>query len=300
MNKSLLLYGLTASLLAAASSADDAPLQLASLGSDSHTGHTTAATPWRVLNPRKLELKSAAALIIDRYGNEVYAKQADTPMPIASITKLMTAMVILDAQLPLKERITITRDDRDRIRNTGSRLGFGATLTRKELLQLMLMASENRAASALARAWPGGKHAFVKAMNLKAFSLGMRDSRFAGPSGLNAGNVAPARDLVKLVRAALQYPLIHEATTTRSISVFPYKRRGPLHYHNTNRLLRNANWEIQLSKTGYINEAGRCLTMQAEIADQPLTIVLLNSYGKLTPIGDSNRIRKWIEGGLEG
>ncbi len=300
MKKHLLMCGLTASLLAAASSAGDAPLQLASLGSDTRSGQATASSPWQVLKPQKLKLKSAAALIMDRHGNEVYAKQADAPMPIASITKLMTAMVILDAELPLEERITITRDDRDRIRNSGSRLGFGATLTRKELLRLMLMASENRAASALARTWPGGKQAFVKTMNLKAFSLGMHDSRFAGPSGLHAGNVASARDLVKLVRAALQYPLVHEATTTHSISVFPYKRRGPLHYHNTNRLLRNANWEIQLSKTGYINEAGRCLTMQAEIADQPLTIVLLNSYGKLTPIGDSNRIRKWIEGGLDG
>jgi D-alanyl-D-alanine endopeptidase (penicillin-binding protein 7) len=295
LNKTLLLFGLTASLFAALGSAADDALQLASLEPD-----TTAASEWQALNPRKLQLKSAAALVVDRHGNEVYAKQADTPVPIASITKLMTAMVILDAEQPLKERITITRDDRDRLRNTGSRLGYGATLTRKELMQLMLMASENRAASALARAWPGGKRAFVKAMNLKAYSLDMHDSRFAGPSGLDAGNVASPRDLVKLVRAASQYPLIHEATTTRSISVRPYKGRGLLTFRNTNRLLRNAHWEIQLSKTGYIREAGRCLTMQAEIADEPLTIVLLNSYGRLTPIGDSNRIRKWIQNGLEG
>ncbi len=300
MKKRLLLCSLLTSLCTAANSAGDAPQQLASLGPDTQPGHYAAASPWQALNPRKLQLKSAAALVVDRHGNEVYAKQMDTPMPIASITKLMTAMVILDAELPLQERIRITRNDRDRIRNTGSRLNYGATLTREELLRVMLMASENRAASAFARTWPGGKQAFVKAMNLKAFALGMHDSHFAGPSGLDAGNIASARDLVKLVRAAREYPLIHEATTTRSLSVSPYKGRGKLTFRNTNRLLRNENWEIQLSKTGYISEAGRCLTMQAEIADHPLTIILLNSYGKLTPIGDSNRIRKWIEGGLEG
>jgi len=300
MKKRLLLCGLTASLFAVAGSAADAPpLNLASLNSDTRPDAYAAASPWAALNPRKLQLKSASALVVDRHGNEVYAKQADTPMPIASITKLMTAMVILDAELPLQERITITRNDRDRIRNTGSRLGFGATLTRGELLRLMLMASENRAASALARTWPGGKQEFVKAMNLKAFSLGMHDSRFTGPSGLDAGNIASARDLAKLVRTAREYPLIHKATTTRSISVKPWKGRGELTFRNTNRLLRNGNWEIQLSKTGYISEAGRCLTMQAEIADQPLTIILLNSYGKLSPMGDSNRIRKWIQGGIE-
>jgi D-alanyl-D-alanine endopeptidase (penicillin-binding protein 7) len=298
--KRLLLCGLTASLFAVAGSAADAPLNLASLNPDTRTEAYAATSPWEALNPRKLQLRSASALVVDRQGNEVYAKQADTPMPIASITKLMTAMVILDAELPLQERITITRNDRDRIRNTGSRLGFGATLTRGELLRLMLMASENRAASALARTWPGGQQEFVKAMNLKAFSLGMHDSRFAGPSGLDAGNIASARDLAKLVRAAREYPLIHKATTTRSTSVKPWKGRGTLTFRNTNRLLRNGNWEIQLSKTGYISEAGRCLTMQAEIADQPLTIILLNSYGKLSPMGDSNRIRKWIQGGIEG
>jgi D-alanyl-D-alanine endopeptidase (penicillin-binding protein 7) len=300
IKKCLLLSGFMAGLLAAASGADEAPLQLASLGQDDRGNHRTASSPWQALNPRTLQLKSATALVVDRFGNEVYAKQVDTPRPIASITKLMTAMVILDAEQPLEERITITLEDRDRIRNTGSRLGYGATLSREELLRVMLMASENRAASALARSWPGGKREFAQAMNLKAFALGMHDSRFVDPSGLDAGNVASARDLVSLVRAASEYPLIHEATTTRSISVRPWKGRGKLTFSNTNRLLRNGNWEIQLSKTGYIREAGRCLTMQAEIADQPLTIILLNSYGKLTPIGDSNRLRKWIEGGLEG
>jgi D-alanyl-D-alanine endopeptidase (penicillin-binding protein 7) len=162
------------------------------------------------------------------------------------------------------------------------------------------MASENRAASALGRTWPGGKSSFVEAMNRKASALGMNNSKFLDPAGLDPGNVASARDVARMVKAAMQYPLIRQATTTPSISVYPYKGRGALTYNNTNRLLKNKSWTIQLSKTGYLNEAGRCLAMQAEIADQPLVIVLLNSFGKLTPFGDSNRIRKWIEQGIEG
>jgi D-alanyl-D-alanine endopeptidase (penicillin-binding protein 7) len=162
------------------------------------------------------------------------------------------------------------------------------------------MASENRAANALARTWPGGKTAFVEAMNRKARDLGMQTSHFADPAGLDPGNVASARDVGKMIRASLVYPLIRKATTTRSLSVHPYKGRGPLRYGNTNRLLNNDAWTIQVSKTGYLNEAGRCLAMQVEIADEALVIVLLNSYGKLTPFGDSNRIRKWIEHGSDG
>ena len=162
------------------------------------------------------------------------------------------------------------------------------------------MASENRASNALARTYPGGKQAFVEAMNDKARALAMNNSHFADPAGLDAGNIASPGDIVKMVRAAWTYPLIREASTTRSIAVRPYKGRGELKFGNTNRLLRNKTWDIQLSKTGYINEAGRCLVMQAEIADQPLVIVLLNSFGKLTPYGDSNRIRKWIQQATEG
>ena len=205
-------------------------------------------------------------------------------------------MVILDANLPMDEKIKITKADRDLIRLTGSRLGYGATLSRKQMLQVALIASDNRAAASLARTFPGGKKAFVKAMNQKAVALGMKESRFTDPTGLNAGNVASARDLATLVRHALnKYPFIRSTTTTERIEVHPYRKRGPLAFGNTNRLLKNDNWEIMLSKTGYINEAGRCLTMVAEIADEPLVIVLLNSYGKLTPFGDSNRLRKWIE-----
>lgn len=252
---------------------------------------------WAALNPRRLKLRSASALVVDRAGNLIYAKEPDKARPIASITKLMTAMVTLDAGLPMKERITITKADRDLLRLTGSRLKYGATLSREQLLRLALMASENRAASALARSYPGGKKAFVRAMNRKARALGMKHSHFVDPAGLDARNVASARDVATMVRAAREYPLIRQATTTRTATVYPYKGRGPLRFGNTNRLLRNKAWHIRLSKTGYINEAGRCLTMETEFAGKPVIIVLLNSFGKLTPFGDSNRIRKWIEHG---
>ena len=279
---------------------EEQPLQLASLEADTQSEQSPVSDAWQELNAKKLKLRSASALVVDQGGNVVYAKQVNEPRPIASITKLMTAMVILDSSLDLQERITITKDDRDLLRLTGSRLKYGATLTREQLIRLALMASENRASNALARTYPDGKAAFVEAMNRKAGELGMQNSRFADPAGLDAGNVASARDIVTMVHAAQTYPLIREATTTRSISVHPYKGRGELRFGNTNRLLKNKAWAIKLSKTGYINEAGRCLVMQAEIADQPLVIVLLNSFGKLTPYGDSNRIRKWIEQGMEG
>jgi len=266
----------------------------------SHSETATTVSQWQNLNPKKLRLKSEAALVVDTNGNEIYAKHGDEPQPIASITKLMTAMVILDGKLSMQEHITIEKSDRDLIQLTGSRLNYGATLSRRQLVQLALMASENRAANALARTWPDGRDSFVKAMNRKARELGMHNSRFRDPAGLDPGNVASPRDVVRMVKAALQYPLIRKATTTRTIDVYPYKRRGPLRYSNTNRLLKNGSWTIHLSKTGYLNEAGRCLAMQVEIADQSLVIVLLNSFGKLTPFGDSNRIRKWIERGIEG
>jgi D-alanyl-D-alanine endopeptidase (penicillin-binding protein 7) len=300
MRHLLLLCCLPAVFLVEALAADENLLQPVSHSPSNHTEHSSNITPWKTLNTKKLVLKSEAALVVDKNGNEIYSKHGDEPQPIASITKLMTAMVILDGKLPMEERISITKADRDLIQLTGSRLGYGATLTRREMVQLALMASENRAANALARTWPGGKDSFVKAMNRKAVDLGMQNSRFRDPAGLDPGNVASARDVVKMVKAAHQYPLIREATTTRTISVYPFKGRGALTYNNTNRLLKNKTWTIQLSKTGYLNEAGRCLAMQTEIADQSLVIVLLNSYGKLTPFGDSNRIRKWIERGIQG
>ena len=283
--------------LATATLADETPAQLAKLEPDNRIEATAPPSPWKSLNPKKLKLRSAAAMIVDQSGQTVYSKQADTPLPIASITKLMTAMVLLDADLPMQAKITIRKQDRDLIQLTASRLEYGATLTRREMLQLALMASENRAANALARTWPKGEQDFIRHMNRKAAALGMHSSHFSDPAGLDPANVASVRDLVKMVRAAYSYPFIRKATTTRSATVRPYKQRGELRYVNTNRLLKNKSWEIGLSKTGYLNESGRCLTMQADIADEPLVIILLNSFGKLTPFGDSNRIRKWIQAG---
>jgi D-alanyl-D-alanine endopeptidase (penicillin-binding protein 7) len=272
--------------------------KMARLEPDATRPEPPPAWVWDKLEWSELRLRSAHALVLDRFGNEVYAKAADTPVPIASVTKLMTAVVMLDSGLPLDERITITKADRDLLKLTGSRLGYGATLTRRALLKIALMASENRAANALARTYTGGTAAFVEAMNGKAKELGMHDSHFADATGLDPENTASAWDLSRLVLAARDYPLIREATTTTRAFVKPYKGRGPLRYGNTNRLLKNDHWRIELSKTGYIDEAGRCLVMSANIADQPLIIVLLDSYGKLSPFGDSNRLRKWIEHGL--
>ena len=239
-------------------------------------------------------LRSASALVVDTSGNVIYGKDADTVRPIASITKLMTAMVILDAGLDLDQRITVTRADRDLVQLTGSRLEFGATLSRREMILIAIMASENRAAAALGRTAPGGLESFVAAMNAKAGRLGMTRSHFAGPAGLRVENQSTARDLAKMIAAAQTYPLIRQASTTQRLEVRPYQGRGPLVYVNTNRLLKNQTWDIGLSKTGYINESGRCLVMQARIDGEAVFIVLLNSFGKLTPFGDSNRLRRWM------
>jgi D-alanyl-D-alanine endopeptidase (penicillin-binding protein 7) len=240
------------------------------------------------------DLRSASAMVIDAGGQVIYGKDVDTVRPIASITKLMTAMVILDSGLDLNEKITVTRDDRDLVQLTGSRLEFGACLTRREMIKLSIMSSENRAATALGRSFPGGTKAFVEAMNDKAIKLGMSKSHFADPAGLHVENQSTARDLASMVAAAEAYPLIREASTTTHLEVHPYATRGALSYNNTNRLLKNGSWDIALSKTGYINESGRCLVMRANIKGERVSIVLLNSFGKLTPFGDSNRLRQWL------
>jgi D-alanyl-D-alanine endopeptidase (penicillin-binding protein 7) len=253
---------------------------------------------WEQLDTRKLKLRSKAALIVDRFGNTLFQRKAEQSLPIASVTKLMTAMVILDAKLPMDASIEITKADRDLRRLTGSRLRMGSRLTRRELLILALMSSENRAAAALGRSFPGGTEALVRTMNKKAATLGMYDTRFADPAGLDAENISTAHDLARMVFAAMRYPLIREATTRPRLDVRPMKNRGPLRYVNTNRLLRSDAWQIQVSKTGYINEAGRCLVMHTEFEGTPTVVVLLNSFGKLTPFGDANRVRKWIEKGV--
>jgi len=240
------------------------------------------------------DLRSASALVIGAGDEVIYGKDIDTVRPIASITKLMTVMVVIDSGLDLDEKITVTKDDRDLVQLTGSRLEYGARLSRREMILIAIMASENRAATALGRNYPGGMTAFVEAMNKKAKSLGMSNSHFSGPAGLDVGNRSTARDLARMIKAAEGYDLIRQASTTTRIEVRPYPKRGPLVYANTNRLLKNDTWNISLSKTGYINESGRCLVMRAEIGGEQVYIVLLNSFGKLTPFGDSNRLRKWM------
>lgn len=243
-----------------------------------------------------LNLRSSAAVVVDQNsGRTLYGKNTDARMPIASITKLMTAMVVLDAQLPMDEKITIRTEDMDALKGTHSRLKVGTTLSRHLALQLALMSSENRAAAALARAYPGGFRAFIAAMNNKADSLGMKHTRFVDSTGLNSDNASTAQDLVKMVNAAYSYPMIREMTTTGAYDVA--MRGGPrrVQFKNTNMLVRNKAWEIGLSKTGFINEAGHCLVMQANIANQPMVIVLLDSWGKLSRIGDAQRIKKWME-----
>lgn len=242
-----------------------------------------------------LQLQSATVLIVDqRDGHIIYSKNTGAASPIASITKLMTAMVTLDARLPLSEAVTISTDDIDRLRNTSSRLRVGVTLSRRQLLQLALMSSENRAAAALARTYPGGLSAFIVAANLKAKKLGMDRTVLVDGTGLNSHNVSTAEDLAKMVSAAYDYPLIRDITTSSSYMLTNPKARK-LEFRNTNMLVKNRNWNIGISKTGYINEAGHCLVMQAQIANRPTIIVLLDSMGKYSRIGDANRIKKWIE-----
>jgi len=240
------------------------------------------------------ELKSSAALVVDQSGRALFAKNVDHVVPIASITKLMTAMVVMDAGLPLTERIVISENDKDLLKGTRSRLRIGTALTRRELLQLALMASENRAAEALTRVFPGGTRAFVAAMNQKAVELGMWRTRFVDGTGLSSDNVSTAHDLTKMVAAAYHYPLIREFTTDSGATVQMGNGRT-MSYNNSNRLVKSHEWQIGLSKTGYISEAGRCLVMQAKIAGKPVIIVLLDSWGKMTRIGDANRIKRWME-----
>lgn len=256
---------------------------------------------WKHLDDERLTLSSEAVVVLDRLGNELVERNGERPMSIASVTKLMSAMVLLDAKLPMAYPLTITAADKDRLKHSGSRLAVGTRLRREDLLLISLMASENRATAALARDFPGGTEAFIKRMNLKAKLLGMQHTRFADPTGLDPRNVATARDLARLVRAAYRYPLIRRATTRSVAEVTPLGRARSLRFGNTNRLVRFADerWEIEVSKTGFLNEAGRCLVMLTMIDQQPIVMVMLNGRDRLTPIRDANRIRQWIERGVD-
>lgn len=245
----------------------------------------------------KLALKSASALVLDQItGQALIEKQAGAIQPIASLTKLMTAMVLLDARLDPQEMLTITRDDMDMLRHSRSRLPVGTQLPREQALLLALLASENRAAHALGRTFPGGLAAFVEAMNAKAKALGLEAARFEDPTGLSAGNVATAHDLARIMEAAYHYPEIRDFTTRPETTI--QSGRHSIQFPNTNALVRSSRWNIGLSKTGYIEEAGRCLVMQAMLANRPVLIVLLDSWGKYSRLGDANRIKSWLEARL--
>ena len=241
-----------------------------------------------------LDLKSSVAYVIDQDTNEVLLSKNDQAiLPIASITKLMTGVVLSEAKLSMDESITITQDDVDTEKGSSSRLKVGTTLTRGELLHLSLMASENRAAHAIGRTYPGGLNAFVDLMNAKATSLGMRDTRYIEPTGLSSRNQSSAKDLATLVSFAYQDPMLRELSTSPSYQVEVGKHT--LNYKTTNRLIKNPNWDIGLQKTGYISEAGQCLVMQAKIAGRKLIMVFLDSAGKLSRITDAERVRRWVE-----
>ncbi|GLH72232.1 hypothetical protein GETHLI_07340 [Geothrix limicola] len=245
----------------------------------------------------RLSLKSASALVLDQStGQALLEKQAGASVPIASLTKLMTAMVLLDAHLDPSEMLTITDDDKDSLRHSKSRLPVGTRLPREQALLLALLASENRAAHALGRTYPGGLPAFVQAMNAKAKELGLTGARFADPTGLSSSNVASAWDLARILQAAYAYPEIRDFTTRPETSI--QSGRRSIQFPNTNALVRSRHWNIGLSKTGYIEEAGRCLVMQAMLANRPVFVILLDSWGKYSRLGDANRIKQWLEARL--
>jgi len=240
-----------------------------------------------------LELKSSVALVMDQDTNEVlFSKNPGAVLPIASLTKLMTAVVVTDAQLPLDETLTITQDDVDTEKGSRSRLTVGTQLTREEMLHLALMSSENRAAHALGRHYPGGLDAFVAAMNRKAIELGMNDTHYVEPTGLSSRNQSSAHDLASLVKEASTRPLISELSTSPEYQVMVGRRMQA--FHTTNGLVRSPEWDIGVQKTGYISEAGRCLVMQAKLAGRKLIMVFLDSAGKYSRIGDAERVRRWV------
>jgi D-alanyl-D-alanine endopeptidase (penicillin-binding protein 7) len=242
-------------------------------------------------------LRSSAALVLDLSNSSVlYSRHPEIALPIASITKLMTALVVMDAEQPLDEVVMVTDDDRSAGKGAFSRLASGTQLSRGDLMHLALMASENRAAHALGRTYPGGIAACVTAMNAKARELGMTNAHFVEPTGLSEENVASPEDLSKLVMAAAKVAAIREYSTDGDFTV--RVGRHQVRYRNTDSLVSKPDWNIVVQKTGYIHEAGRCLVMQTVIEDRPVVIVLLNSYGKRTRVADARRVRRWVEATL--
>lgn len=242
----------------------------------------------------QLDLRSSSALVFDEGSKSIlFARNANVALPIASITKLMTAIVILDVGQPLDEVIELTHADRDGERGSASRLPLGAKLTRGDLMHVALMSSDNRAAHAIGRSYPGGLPAMVRAMNLKAQALGMTQTHFVDATGLSASNVASSQDLAKLVTAASQLAKIREYSTDDKYELGLGRRA--IQFRNTNSLVNKSDWDIIVQKTGYTNEAGKCLVMKTIINDRSLVIVLLDSFGKYTRVADARRIKKWLQ-----
>ncbi len=259
-----------------------------------YAAHPHVAAP----KPQQLDLASTSALVVDLgTGKPLYASLPDAVVPIASITKLMTAMVVLDARQPLDEIIPVTIRDTRELKGVYSRVRVGSLLSRQKMLNLALMSSENRAASTLAHHYPGGHRAFVAAMNAKARALGLRHTRFAEPTGLSERNVSTARELVTMLKAARQYTLIRQLSTTPNGDVYFRAPDYALSFFNTNPLVRNPEWNIQVTKTGFTEPAGHCLVMVAEIAGRPTAMVFMDSLGKGSRFGDATRVRNWIEKG---
>ncbi|GMQ76703.1 MAG: hypothetical protein BMS9Abin01_1993 [Gammaproteobacteria bacterium] len=271
---------------------------IASSGQPVARSAAPGAPAWKPIhygNPRALALRSQVALIVDeREGVILFARDIDKPRPIASLTKLLTVMTVLDAKISLDRSIEITDADRDRLKGSPSSLRFGTTLTRGELMQIALVASDNRAAAALARTYPGGADALIRVMNAKARMLGLTRTQATDASGLRPDNVSTARDLARLAYIARDYPFISRWSITRRFSVTDQKTGNKLEFRNTNALVHRERWEIALSKTGFTSEAGNCLIIRTTIMNRPLIVVLLNSWGKLSKYGDSGRIRDWL------
>jgi len=257
-----------------------------------------AADPTYQQSPYHLVVHANIAAVADAETAQLlYEKNSNRVTPIASITKLMTAMVLLDAKLPLSDLVEISDADVDDLKGTRSFLTLGTRLLREDMLHLALMSSENRAAACLSRYYPGGRSTFIQAMNQKALELGMENSHFVSPNGLSPGDVSTARDLVKLVKAACQYPLIRQFTTDTRFEVYVgASGRMRLDYGNTDRLVGRADWDIELQKTGFINESGRCLVMQAQFDGRNLIMVFLDAYGRLTCFADVRRVRQQLAG----
>lgn len=269
-----------------------APIHLENLQPVAYNAHSTTIHPRPEV---QAALRSEVAFVQNLKTSAVlYEKNSDKVQPIASISKLMTALLIVESGLSMNQELEITEADIDRMRHSRSRLRVGTRLSRSTMLHLALMASENRAAHALGRTWPGGEAAFVRAMNDKARALGMRHTQFVEPTGLSSENVSSPRDLVKLLKASSRHPLIHQYTTDATQTV-DIGRGRKITYQNTNRLVKRNDWDIQISKTGFINEAGECLVMLTRIGDQDLAIILLDSAGRYSRIGDAVRVRTLVE-----